>query len=451
MVFQMTKDVEIIHDICISNSDAYSTVCSRLVKLCPRLVPRPLWGLSLARVARMAPQAALAVCDSCLETVEEIHRFWMTLDRNGKCGVCGEAGNEIDEDWLYCLLDKDGNLVGHKGVVILTLEKARQYKGIAYLRSLRLLCEKCHLAKHQGYAEVHGREQEALEHLARINQLNLEETRKLVDKAFSIHHQLSKIYDWTIKIGELKGLDEELRKRVEELLNTMYKKGFCLYGGWLYYHYPKYYEEVEPRIIHETIAILTEASKKSGTTTVADNKWVDSLLGIVKEELESRGIRVLSREFKLFIKYLLENEEHKRSLQRMVDYIVAGKVNRHISVIPLLWNYVDLTGKWMVFVPTSLYPRIFRYMLGALEEAKLAYSAKITSRREDHSSREELPIIIYVPISLAIHYVAEVAEVMRSVLKEFHVRKKMFFKSDLFTEKGVYSGSASHKSYIYVY
>ena len=445
------KDVEDTQDICITSYDAYAVVCSKLVKLCPRLIPTPLWGLSLARVARMAPQAALAVCDSCSEIVERIHHYWMTLDRSGKCEVCGEPGNEIDEDWLYCIFDENGNLVSDIAVRNPTPQEAGRYKGVAYLQRLRLLCEKCHLAKHQGYALVHGRKQEALEHLARINQLSLEETRKLVDKAFLIHHQLSKIHNWTIKIGELGGLDEELRRRVEELLNTMYKKGFFIYGTWLYYRNPKYCEEVEPRIIHETMAILAETSKKSGTTKVVDDKWIDSLLGIVKEELESKGIHVLSREFKLFMKYLLENERQKRLLQRVVDYISKSKADYHKDIIPLLLDYVGLTGKWMVFVPTNLYPRIFRYMLDALEKAKLAYSAKITSRKEEYSSRKELPIIIYVPISFATHYIVEVAEVLRSVLDELYVDKRLFFKPDLFTEKGAYSGRANHKSYIYVY
>ncbi len=219
----------------------------------------------------------------------------------------------------------------------------------------------------------------------------------------------------------------------------------------MYYQYPKYYEEIEPRIIRETVAILAEASKKSGTTNVVDDKWIDGLLGIVKEELKSKGIHVLSHEFKLFMKYLLENERQKRLLQRVVDYISKSKVDHYKGLTSLLLNYIDLTGKWMVFVPTSLYPRIFRYMLDALEKAKLAYSAKITSRREEYNSRIELPIIIYVPISFATRYIVDVAEVMKSVLDKFYVSKKMFFKPDLFTEKGVYSGRANHRSYIYVY
>jgi len=375
----------------------------------------------------------------------------MTLDRSSKCEVCGEPGNEIDEDWLYCTFDENGNLVSDIAVRNPTPQEAKRYRGVAYLQRLRLLCGKCHLAKHQGYALVHGRKQEALEHLARINQLSLEETRKLIDKAFFIHHQLSKIHNWTIKIGELEGLDKELKRKVEELLNTMYEKGFSLSGGWLYYQYPKYCEEIEPRIIHETMAILAETSKKSGTINIANGEWIDNLLEIVKEELESKGIRVLNHEFKLFMKYLLESERQKKLLQKVVDYISKSKTDHHTDIISLLLDYVGLAGKWMVFVPTSLYPRIFRYMLDALQKAKLAYSAKITSQREEYGSRKELPIIIYVPISFAAHYIVEVAEVMKSVLDEFYVSKKMFFKPDLFTEKGVYSGRVNHRSYIYVY
>ena len=439
-------------EICIAGNDAYSGVCSKLVKLCPRLVPRPLWRLSLAGIARMAPQAALAICDPCPETVEKIHRYWMTLDRSGKCEVCGESGNEVDEDWLYCIFDENGNLVKDMAIRNPTPMEARRYKGVAYLQKLKLLCEKCHLAKHQGYALVHGRKQEVLlEHLARINQLNLEETKNLVGKAFSIHHQLSKIHAWIIKIEGLEGLDEELRRRLEELLNIMYRKGFLIYEGWLYYHYPKYGEEVKSRIIHETVAILAEISKKSGTTNVADDIWIDNLLKIVKKEIELKNIRVLSREFRLFIKYLLEDERRRKLLQRVVDYIPKSKTKYHKSVIFLLLNHVGLTGKWMVFVPTNLCPRIFHYMLDALEKAKLAYSAKITSQREEYNSRRELPIIVYVPISFAARYIVDVAEVMKSVLDDFHVNKKMFFKPDLFTEKGIYSGRVDHKPYIYTY
>ena len=448
----MTSESQKPYQHCNDENDAYYPVCSKLKKLCPRLVPSPLWGLSLANIARMAPQAALAVCDSCPETVERVYRYWTALNRSGKCEVCGDPGNELDEEWLYCIFDERGNLVRDLGERNPLPGETRRYQGIAYLRGLKLLCEKCHLAKHQGYALVHRREQEALKHLARIHQLHLDEAKNLVGEAFFIHHQLSKIHNWTIKIGKLIGLDEELRGKVETLLNTMYRKGFSVAGGWLYYQYPKYYEEVEPRIIRETIAILSEVSKRARTTNVADSKWIESLLETIKEELEPKNIHVLDREFKLFINYLLENEKHRKILQRVIDYATKSEANHLTSPIPILLEYTGLTGKWMVFVPTSLYPRVFRYMLETLESSKLAYSAKITARRNEYASRRELPIITYVPVSLAPRYILDVAEIMRSVLKEINISKRMFFKPDIFTVKGLYSSKGmKYKSYIFVY
>ena len=439
----MVKDTQGIRDI-------YSGICSKLVKLCPRLVPSPLWRLSLARIARMAPQATFAICNICPETVEKIHHYWMNLNRSGTCEICGGAGNEVDEDWLYYVFDENGKLVRDITAGYPPPEKTNHYKGVAYLQRLRLLCGKCHLAKHQGYALVHERKQEALEHLAEVNQLSLEETKKYVDKAFHIHSQLSKIHNWTIKIGELKGLGKELRKRAEELLNIMYAKGFFLSDGWLYYRYPRHCKEVEPRIIRETINILTKASKRSGTSNVVDDKWINSLLENVKEKLESRSISVLNHEFRLFMKYLLENERRKKRLQEIVNYISKGKAGDHRDTIILLLHHANLAGKWMVFVPTNLYPKIFRYILGALEKAKLAYHAKIMSGREEFSTEKELPIIIYVPIAFATHHIIEVAEVMRRVLDGFHINeRRMFFKPDLFTIKGVYSGKTNQKPYIY--
>ncbi|MEB3757130.1 MAG: hypothetical protein GSR79_09805 [Desulfurococcales archaeon] len=262
------------------------------------------------------------------------------------------------------------------------LSGVKQYKGVAYLRRLKLLCGRCHLAKHQGYALVHGKEQEALEHLAALHQLHLEETKKLVDGAFSIHSKLSDIDDWVIKIGELKGLDEGLRRGVEELLNAMYRKGLFISGGWLYYQCPKYYEEVKSRIISETMAVLAEASNRSGTTNIADDKWIGSLLETLRKELEPRGVQVLFSEFKLFIEYLLEEEKRRKLLQRIVDCASKGRTGSLAENIPLLLDYASLAGKWMIFVPADLYPQIFRYTLEALEKAKLAYSAKIHLARQ---------------------------------------------------------------------
>ncbi len=94
----MTSESQKPYQHCNDENDAYYPVCSKLQKLCPRLVPSPLWGLSLANIARIAPQTVLAVCDSCPETVESVYRYWTALNRSGKCEVCGDPGNELDEE-----------------------------------------------------------------------------------------------------------------------------------------------------------------------------------------------------------------------------------------------------------------------------------------------------------------------------------------------------------------
>jgi hypothetical protein len=51
----------------------------------------------------MLPQTASAICDCCDEIIEQVHEYWMNLNRNGKCEVCGGRENDIDEDWIYCV------------------------------------------------------------------------------------------------------------------------------------------------------------------------------------------------------------------------------------------------------------------------------------------------------------------------------------------------------------
>jgi len=420
---------------CESDNDAYRGVCSKLARLCPRLVPSRLWGLSLAQVARMAPQAALAICDYCPEVVEEVYRYWMGLPRGGRCEVCGAPGSEIDEDWRYCVIDNAG----------------KRRRGVAYLKRLRLLCEKCHLAKHQGYARVVGEELEALEHLAQVNRLSLAEAEELVDKAFLIHAELSRISDWTIEVGNVEGLEEGLKERVEELLNAMYKRGFSILDSWLYYEYPRYGEEVAPRMLREVAAILAEASKKSRGAKTTD-EWAERLLEAVGKALASRGIRVLNREFKLYIKLLLDDKACRIQLQLTAECVLESGGDTCIEDLSqLLEDCADLVGKWMVFVPVEHYPRAFRDVLEALEKAGLAYAAKIVARREAYGSERELPVLIYAPASFAAHYIAEVAKVVRDVLDKYGVDKSLFFKPDVFTRRGIYSGHAEYKSYIYVY
>jgi hypothetical protein len=196
--------------------ESYSSVCKKLPKLCPRLVPSPLWGLSLAKLARMEPRIAFVMSDDYPALVEKISDYWTSLDRSGVCEVCGGEGREIDEDWLYYVFTKKGKPVPGTSRII-----RKSFRGVAYLKGLRLLCSRCHAAKHQGYALTHGKGGEALEWLQKVNGINdLDEAKCLVNEALSIHNGLSLIEKWSIQIGELNGMDNETKNSAQELLNN---------------------------------------------------------------------------------------------------------------------------------------------------------------------------------------------------------------------------------------
>jgi len=241
--------------------DAYNTVCKNLPKLCPRLVPSPLWKYSLTSFACLDPYIAIAICEDCDDTARMINDFWFKQKRE-RCEVCGDIGSDLDEDWRYYV---DGK------------------KGVSELVGFRVLCEKCYLAKHQEFAKVSEKEDEALEHLAKVN--GVSSVKDIVNEAFLIHSRLSQIKDWTFKLSTL---NEPLKSKAEKLLNTAYKNGFYPEDSWLY-HIGKNYGKIEDESIKRTIQLL-----KSGEDLLS--VAILSLLG----EAE-----VVERNLASFLKWLI--------------------------------------------------------------------------------------------------------------------------------------------------
>jgi hypothetical protein len=400
--------------------EAYNIIHEKLPKLCPRLVPSPLWGLSLAKLARMEPRIASIISDDSSALVEEISRYWMSLDRSGTCEVCGAKGSEIDEDWLYFVFDNE-----EKPVQVTTIKlkdvvggALKNFMGVAHLRSLRLLCPDCHLAKHQGYALTHGREREALEWLQKINGLNsLDEVKELVDQAFNIYYRLKRIRKWDIHVGRLKGLDKETRKNIQKLLNHMYGSGFSLDGGWLYYSSPAEHKAIR-LAEQEGNAILNEAKKKAGEGHYKDEVWVRCLEEIVKDKLEAEGIYVSEEGLTLLVRLLLGRFKNAGLFEEL-----------------FIWESV---GKWIAMVPNPLYEKIFRKTLKSLEKSGLAYRAKILCEKGEIDDAR-LPIIVYAPTSFAPGYISSVAKVLKIVLNRFGLMGEIYFKPDVFTYMGIYS------------
>jgi hypothetical protein len=197
--------------------EAYKYVCALVPRLCPRLVPSPLWGVNLAKLARMSIIEAESLCPNCSSIIVELRGFWRRLER-GVCSVCNERGFHVDEEWRYFLLRS-----GEPVCDVFSLKDTRGVKGVAYLAELRVLCEKCHLAKHLGYASKTGRLSEALRHLASINRVEEVDAKIVLHLALETWKILSNVREWSIRIGEI-SLSVELKERAERLLNTLYEK-----------------------------------------------------------------------------------------------------------------------------------------------------------------------------------------------------------------------------------
>jgi len=191
--------------------EAYSGVCSLTPKLCPRLVPSPLWRVNLASLVRLSAGEVEALEPDSTSTIVELRRYWWSINRR-TCSVCSERGGHVDEEWEYYVVS------GGELTCSLTGDS-----GVAYLARIRVLCEKCHLAKHLGYASVTGRLREALNHLARVNNVDEATARIVLRRAMDTWEALSRIESWTIIVGDI-GLKEELKNRVEKLLNKLFEK-----------------------------------------------------------------------------------------------------------------------------------------------------------------------------------------------------------------------------------
>ncbi len=403
--------------------DAYQEVCSVFTRLCPRLIPHKGLGISLARLARADPEVICGVAygnsnSDCTAIVDEFRRWWFSLPRD-YCRVCGLPASEVDEDWRYCI--EDGT-------------------GIAVLERLVLLCEKCHLAKHLGYASIHGKGKEALEHLARVNGVDIEATKRVAGRAFEVHTALSRIEKWRIVLKGLTGLPKDVMEVIENILNFMAGNGYSFNGYWFWYHAKREQRRLlESKAIEESEEFLRRAL---GIHDKPLNEVVDAIkedplarLTVVREleEMLGRyGIKVLQHETEIALE----------GVKVVNTTFEPGKSRQALFVF-------TTSGKWMVFVSSKLRGIVLRRVIDELRKRRLDYIAKTVGVEE--SDRDEQPVIVYVPSFLAVNIVEEVAEVILEALEEFGIDKLVMFKPDTFTYVGIYSDTVKGmKSYIYM-
>ena len=153
------------------------------------LVPRPLWGRSLAGIARKGWGRQWDAIRA-----KEMSRT------SGNCEYCGGRGVLVHEHWEY----DDSKLVQH-------------------LAGLGVTCEKCSLVHHFGRAAALGRESEALAHLMAANRISQRDAELMVERAFDDWEMRSQ-KAWVQDLSWLRsrvsdyGLTNDDAARAEQLL-----------------------------------------------------------------------------------------------------------------------------------------------------------------------------------------------------------------------------------------
>lgn len=385
--------------------ETYYHICSVLPKLCPRLVPEPLWGVSIANIVKLSPSVADALCQGCGDAVRDLVVWWRGLDRS-VCSVCNASGTHIDEDWRYFLAGRGGIACGG-GIDTIG---SGEVGGIAVLAALRSVCRRCHDAKHIGRSIEVGMGEEAMKWLSYVNNLDLIEIEWAVDKAHRVWEYLSMVNRWRIIVGDI-GLREDLRGKLEELLNTMIREGLSIYRGWLIY-IGRCRACIERAAI-ETERLLNEVRDPGGRVDL------DKLVSIVNKMLGGRGVKVMVKE----LKHVIER---------------AGATPQGFMS----------AGKWIVFLNPSNYAKLFVEAIHELRARELNYEAKTLPAPE--KPRDQVPLIFYTPSFLAVDQVFEVLEAIRSVLKRYNLSLNIYYKPDIFTVSDIYFEHKRLKPYIYL-
>jgi hypothetical protein len=134
------------------------------LKLAPRLVPKPLWGISAYRL--LPARVWKRIRAEALEAA------------GGSCSVCGERrekGMVADEVWAYA------------GTV-------------ATLVEVRILCPDCNAVTHIGQAAISGYLDVARDHMAKVNGISRREAAQRFMVAAQVSKDMSGL-SWSVAVA----------------------------------------------------------------------------------------------------------------------------------------------------------------------------------------------------------------------------------------------------------
>jgi len=128
-----------------------------------------------------------------------------------------------------------------------------------------------------------------------------------------------------------------------------------------------------------------------------------------------------------------------RRLGNFGIFVDEELLNYAIELEKKTFGKIELSGKWIVFIPSKLIPEFFAKTIAKLEESSCA-SAKIPACAKDYAKRE-LPAIFYLSTALDPFAVVEVACALAKTMEEFGLEKSLCYKPNVFTGRRYYPES----------
>jgi len=151
-------------------------------------------------------------------------------------------------------------------------------------------------------------------------------------------------------------------------------------------------------------------------------------------------IRVRTRNFKLEMK--IENDE-----VIFLEHSKEGIDERRfpLSEESLDWaakHYEDTSGKWLVFRQRDQIDAIWKKICEKTRKEELGVAAKVSTLRQ---GKKRHVICVYTDNYLDTERVFQI----REELRKFGIEEEIYYKPDIYTKLGIYSGTTSLRPWRY--
>ncbi|MCI4438200.1 MAG: hypothetical protein JHC33_15445 [Ignisphaera sp.] len=391
----------------IEECDAYTPICILQPRNCPRHKPILLYGVSIVELLRLEPIIANAICTGCSELVKELRDVLRML------------GSMIAEEWRYHIFNENDEMLCFNTAslpqevrqVIEAMNRSRQGALNSSAKSSLLSYFNWLRDALEGFKAVKG-----IAYLSSVRAVDVDtreedkELQMLVNRASNIvWNVLNSVRVWRIVVGNI-GVDEGLRREVEDMLNTMYSKGLGAEPPWLTYRsHSGYITAVQA--IAETIRVVNVVSRGSESINPLDYGWRRELIRTFTEVFHKEAT-VLEKQLDALI-HLLSAEPIFRKVvglppENALKTIIEKDLVEAFTAV--------LGGQWELFAEPEKAVEIFKRIVEELERLGYGYKARIYAKNYKHSSK--IQILVEVPSILALNYVEQVMRIIKASAEE---------------------------------